>query len=192
MFLWHLGNSLSMAGCQSEINDLASRRYSLPPSPPSSSHSSSSSSSDSEGSLSPPHHPASPGTGIPTTATLTSVGTSTTAALAKGIVGTLIARPTTTSSSTSVNSAASRPTFQRIVKPTFVNSRQPIQTTLISSQHRNAGGSGILVLTEEEKRTLIAEGYPVPTRLPLSKLEEKSLKKIRRKIKNKSPDHRDP
>lgn len=40
-------------------------------------------------------------------------------------------------------------------------------------------------MTEEEKRTLIAEGYPVPTKLPLTKQEEKSLKKVRRKIKNK-------
>ncbi|XP_053364911.1 cyclic AMP-responsive element-binding protein 3-like protein 2 isoform X2 [Clarias gariepinus] len=46
-------------------------------------------------------------------------------------------------------------------------------------------GSGPLLLTEEERRTLIAEGYPVPTKLPLSKSEEKALKKIRRKIKNK-------
>ena len=50
------------------------------------------------------------------------------------------------------------------------------------------GTSGILYLTDEEKKTLMSEGYPIPTKLPLSKAEEKSLKKIRRKIKNKVCD----
>ncbi|VDM67911.1 unnamed protein product [Strongylus vulgaris] len=44
---------------------------------------------------------------------------------------------------------------------------------------------GPVQLTPEEKRTLIQEGYPIPTRLPLSKAEEESLKIVRRKIKNK-------
>lgn len=57
---------------------------------------------------------------------------------------------------------------------------------LISNQDWKSAQTGqVVLLTDEERRTLIAEGYPIPQRFPLSKAEERSLKKIRRKIKNK-------
>jgi len=60
-----------------------------------------------------------------------------------------------------------------------------VVSLLNSPTRSHISSTGRLVLTEEERRTLIAEGYPVPTRLPLTKQEENNLKKIQRKIKNK-------
>ncbi|KAA3676011.1 uncharacterized protein DEA37_0002106 [Paragonimus westermani] len=63
-----------------------------------------------------------------------------------------------------------------------------IHQSRLNSHHTFRGQvpqSGLLVLSDEEKRTMLAEGYTIPTRLPLTKQEERNLKKVRRKIKNK-------
>ncbi|KAH7695355.1 Protein CRH-2 a, partial [Aphelenchoides avenae] len=58
-----------------------------------------------------------------------------------------------------------------------------VKHRLITDQ--NARSSGAVILSPEEKRTLVQEGYSIPTRLPLTREEEESLKIVRRKIKNK-------
>ena len=93
--------------------------------------------------------------------------------------------PPPTGRASTVRSSAS----SRSVYPSSHSNRTKLKKKNVPRCEQK-GSTGTLQLTEEEKRTLLAEGYLVPSRLPLTKAEEKSLKKIRRKIKNKVPSVR--
>ncbi|KAL9986357.1 hypothetical protein ACROYT_G000495 [Oculina patagonica] len=70
-----------------------------------------------------------------------------------------------------------------VMSPSVTTSQSTTSVSLPTSSYTSK--SKILVLSSEEQRLLEMEGVSLPTDLPLTKAEEKVLKKVRRKIKNK-------